>query len=161
MTYEEKIEALVAEIKKSISSIELTPEAKELTNKLIELGNVQSKAMDELMEVAGLERHSFKDAKEELGLRNPLRHDKRMIRKKFEERVEFVASETRDVDNEPNKLVMWNGGNGDLYMTICPQSHGGGISMRFERSGGCSTSNPKLLSALTDAYYAIAGNFED
>ena len=82
------------------------------------------------------------------------------IRDKFEERVEYVACETRDMDTEPNKLLMWNAPNGDLYMSICPESHRMGISMRFERSGGCSTKNPRLLTALMDAYNAIAGNFE-
>jgi len=159
MSYEEQIERLVSEIKEGYS--EIPEEAKALCNKFVELGNLQSKAMDELMEVAGLTKHSFEDAKAELKLRNPMKHTRAKIRKKFEERVEFVASETRDVDNEPNKLIMWNAGNGDLYMTICPESHRGGISMRFERSGGASTKNPKLLRALTDAYDAIAGNFDE
>lgn len=80
------------------------------------------------------------------------------MRDKWLERVEYVACETRDMDKEPNKLIMWNAPNQDLYISICPESHNMGISMRFERSGGCSTKNPRLMSHLTECYDAVAGN---
>ena len=80
------------------------------------------------------------------------------MREKWLERVEYIASETRDMDSEPNKLIMWNAPNQDLYISICPASHKMGISMRFERSGGCSTKNPRLMGHLTECYDAIAGN---
>jgi hypothetical protein len=80
------------------------------------------------------------------------------MRDKWLERVEYVASETRDTDTEPNKLIMWNAPNQDLYIAICPASHRMGISMRFERSGGCSTRNPRLMKHLTACYDAIAEN---
>ena len=82
-------------------------------------------------------------------------------RKLWEERVSFVASQVNDLEEERNKLIMWNAPNGDLYLSICPESHNGGIHMRIERSGGAATRNPKLVKALTDAYDAIAGNYEE
>ena len=80
------------------------------------------------------------------------------MREKWEEKVEFVATQVNDMDAERNKLVMFNAPNGDLYISICPESHRGGISMRFERSGGASIKNPRLVKALTEVYDAIAGN---
>lgn len=80
------------------------------------------------------------------------------MRDKWLERVEYIAAETRNIDEEPNKLIMWNAPNQDLYISICPASHRMGISMRFERSGGCSTRNPRLLKHLTECYDAIAAN---
>lgn len=80
------------------------------------------------------------------------------MREKWLERVEYIASETRDGDTEPNKLIIWNARNQDLYISICPASHNMGISMRFERSGGCSTKNPRLMTHLTECYDAVAGN---
>lgn len=82
------------------------------------------------------------------------------MRDKWLEKVEFSAGETNEGNKEPNKLIMWNGGNGDLYIGIAPQSHRSCYShyLRIERSGGASTRNPRLVKALTEAYDAIAGN---
>lgn len=81
------------------------------------------------------------------------------MRKKWEEAVSYTATQINDCDTERNKLIVRNGGNGDLYLTICPESHRGSRSMmRFERSGGTSTKNPRLMRALTEVYDAIAGN---
>jgi len=71
------------------------------------------------------------------------------------EMVEFVASEKLDVDNERNKIVMWNAPNGDLYISICPESNKFGSIVRIERSGGAKTRNPRLVAALTAAFDAI------
>ncbi|CAA6807045.1 MAG: Unknown protein [uncultured Sulfurovum sp.] len=80
------------------------------------------------------------------------------MRDKWLERVEHVASETQNGHDEPMKLIMWNGRNQDLYISLCPASHNGGPSMRFERSGGCNTKNPRLMKHLTECYDAIADN---
>lgn len=81
------------------------------------------------------------------------------MREKWFEQVEFVASGVNDMDTEPLKLVIFNAQNGDLYLSICPESHRmGSYTMRIERSGGASTRNPRLVAALTDVYDAIAGN---
>lgn len=164
-SYEEEIEELVTKVRTGIDAMsnEDKEKHKDLFNSLMEIGNRQAQEMDSLFQELGLELHTMEDAKKEIAQwkRKANSENGSSIRKKFEERVEFIASETRDMDEEPNKLIMWNGANGDLYMSICPESHRMGISMRFERSGGCSTKNPKLLTALMDAYDAIAGNFEE
>lgn len=163
-TYEEKIEVLVSTVKKKIDemSSEDREKHKDLFNALMSIGNRQAEEMDSLFKDLGLEHHSMAAAKKEIKhwKRKANHEDGDEMRKKFNERVEYTACETRDVDTEPNKLVMWNAPNGDLYMSICPQSHRMGISIRFERSGGCSTKNPDLLTAMMDAYDAIAGNFK-
>lgn len=79
---------------------------------------------------------------------------------KWLERVEFESSETIEANSEPNKLILWNSGNGDLYIGIAPKSHRSCYThyLRIERSGGASTRNPRLVKALTEAYHAIAEN---
>lgn len=77
---------------------------------------------------------------------------------KWLEKVEFVASETNEANKEPNKLVLWNGGNGDLYIGICPASHRSTYThyLRIERSGGAATRNPRLVGLLTEVYRLLA-----
>ncbi len=79
-------------------------------------------------------------------------------KRKWLERVSFAAGETNEANKEPNKLVLWNGGNGDLYIGICPISHKSTYThyLRIERSGGASTRNPKVVSLLTDLYRELA-----
>lgn len=79
------------------------------------------------------------------------------MRNKWEERVEFVESAPHDT-GEQNKIVMLNGGNGDLYLSVCSKEQPMGTTVRIERSGGASTRNPRLVRALTQVYDAIAGN---
>lgn len=80
------------------------------------------------------------------------------MREKWLETVEYVCQETHSVTREKHKIVMFNGGNGDLYISTCPESHRFGTTVRIERSGGASTRNPRLVQALTATYDAIAGN---
>lgn len=80
------------------------------------------------------------------------------MRAKWLETVEYVCQETHSVTREKHKIVMFNGGNGDLYISTCPESHRFGTTVRIERSGGASTRNPRLVQALTATYDAIAGN---
>ena len=78
-------------------------------------------------------------------------------RKKWLEKVEFISGETNDFGIK-HKIVMFNGGNGDLYLSVCPHNHNFGPTIRIERSGGAITRNPRLVQALTAAYDAIAEN---
>lgn len=80
------------------------------------------------------------------------------MREKWLETVEYVCQETHSVTREKHKIVMFNGGNGDLYISTCPESHRFGTTVRIERSGGAATRNPRLVQALTATYDAIAGN---
>ena len=80
------------------------------------------------------------------------------MREKWLETVEHVCQETNEFSGEKHKIVMFNAGNGDLYISTCPESHRFGKTVRIERSGGASTTNPRLVQALTAAYDAIAGN---
>lgn len=80
------------------------------------------------------------------------------MRKKWEEVVEFVCQEKNQITGKKHKIVMHNGGNGDLYISTCPEDHRFGTTVRIERSGGASTRNPRLVQALTATYDAIAGN---
>ena len=73
----------------------------------------------------------------------------------MEEMRSYVSSETSSLEDEPNKLVMWRGGNGDYYMSICPASHRAGITIRFETSGGCATRNLDLLKAIGSVFRAL------
>jgi DNA-directed RNA polymerase subunit RPC12/RpoP len=79
------------------------------------------------------------------------------MREKWEEKVEFIEHSIPG-DGIRKKIVMFNGGNGDLYLTVCPEHHNGGTTIRLERSGGAISSNPRLVGAMTMAYDAIAGN---
>ena len=79
------------------------------------------------------------------------------MRKKWLEKVEFIECSIPG-DGIRKKIIMFNGENGDLYLTVCPETHRGGITIRLERSGGAITQNPKMLTALSNAYDAIAGN---
>jgi hypothetical protein len=79
------------------------------------------------------------------------------VRKKWLEKVEFISGEINSMGIKP-KLVMHNGGNGDLYLSVCPHNHRFGTTIRIERSGGAATRNPRLVKALTAAYDAIADN---
>ena len=80
------------------------------------------------------------------------------MREKWLDTVEYVCQEVHEISGEKNKIVMFNGGNGDLYISTCPESHKFGTTVRIERSGGASTRNPRLVQALTATYDAIAGN---
>ena len=79
------------------------------------------------------------------------------MREKWEEKVEFIECSIPG-DGVRKKIIMFNGGNGDLYLTVCPETHRGGTTIRIERSGGAISQNPRLVGALTMAYDAIAGN---
>jgi len=79
------------------------------------------------------------------------------MRNKWEEKVEFVECSIPG-DGIRKKIIMFNGGNGDLYLTVCPETHRGGTTIRLERSGGAISQNPRLVGALTLAYDAMAGN---
>ena len=80
--------------------------------------------------------------------------------RKWLERVSYTAVERNEANTEPNKLIMYNGGNGDLYIGICPASHRNTYTnyLRIERSGGASTRNPRMVKALTEVYHALAEN---
>lgn len=80
------------------------------------------------------------------------------MREKWLETVEYVCQEKNSITGEKNKIVISNGGNGDLYISTCPESHRFGTTVRIERSGGVSTRNPRLVQALTATYDAIAEN---
>jgi len=79
------------------------------------------------------------------------------MRKKWKEKVEFIEC-SMPGDGTRKKIIMFNGENGDLYLTVCPETHRGGVTIRLERSGGAITQNPKMMTALSNAYDAIAGN---
>ena len=80
------------------------------------------------------------------------------MRDKWLETVEYVCQETNETSGEKHKIVMFNGGNGDLYISTCPENQRFGTTVRIERSGGASTRNPRLVQALTATYDAIAEN---
>jgi hypothetical protein len=71
--------------------------------------------------------------------------------------------------SEPNfgtkkKIKIFQGGNGDFYLTVCPCNHNGGDTIRIETSGGALTRNPRMVQAINLLYLAIAGeneNFDD
>jgi len=161
-SHEEQVADLTGRIKERVGDVLL--DDKDLVNMLIQLVNLQAAGMEEVMSALNLNNGTVEGAKQTIqelrDAANGIKEGDGGVRHKFYERVEYVASEIRDIDTERNKLIMWNARNGDLYMSICPESHRGGISMRFERSGGCNTRNPELLEALMDAYDAIAGNFK-
>ena len=79
-------------------------------------------------------------------------------RSRWLEKVEFSAVETNEANKEPNKLVLWNGGNGDIYIGICPKSKRSTYThyLRVERSGGASTTNPNVVRILTELYRELA-----
>lgn len=83
--------------------------------------------------------------------------------RKWLEQVEFAAGETNEANIEPNKIVMRNSPNGDLYIGICPVSHKSSYThyLRIERSGGASTRNPKVVALLTELYHVLAEQDDD
>jgi len=83
-----------------------------------------------------------------------------MSRAKWEERVEYIEV-TADDSTEKCKIIVSNGGNGDLYVTVCPKDHRGGHTVRIERSGGASTKNPlpeALASELVEYREAVGSD---
>lgn len=57
---------------------------------------------------------------------------------------------------EKKKIKIFQGGNGDYYLSVCPCNHNGGDTIRIETSGGASTRNPRLLKAISLLYLAVA-----
>lgn len=70
------------------------------------------------------------------------------MRKKWEAKVEFIECSVPDFGGR-KKIIMFNGENGDLYLTVCPENHNGGQTIRLERSGGAITKNPRMVHALS------------
>jgi len=86
-----------------------------------------------------------------------------MEKRKWLEKVQWCATETNEANTEPNKIVIWNGGNGDLYIGICPISHRSTYThyLRIERSGGAISRNPKVVVLLTELYRELAKDDEN
>lgn len=76
------------------------------------------------------------------------------------EAVEFVEISGSQF-GEKKKIKLFQGGNGDFYLTVCPHNHNGGDTVRIETSGGASTRNPRLVQAINLLYLAMAEKFED
>lgn len=74
------------------------------------------------------------------------------------EKVEFIEASKPDF-GERKKIQLFQGGNGDFYLTVCPHNHNGGDTIRIETSGGASTRNPRLVQAVNLLYLAM--NEED
>ena len=62
---------------------------------------------------------------------------------------------------EKKKIKLFQSGNGDFYLTVCPYNHNGGDTIRLETSGGAITRNPRLIQATNLMYLAIAGENEN
>jgi hypothetical protein len=70
------------------------------------------------------------------------------------EPVEYIEVSKPDI-GEKKKIKLFQGGNGDFYLTVCPYNHNGGETIRLETSGGTSTTNPRLLNATNLMYLAL------
>ena len=67
-------------------------------------------------------------------------------------------AEYEDDDRDGSKIVISHDDQGDWYISICPVSHKVGLeSIRLCASGGASYRNPKLRTAIIDAFEAITG----
>jgi hypothetical protein len=68
------------------------------------------------------------------------------------------TTDDRDYEHKAT-MIMFAGGNGDYYQQINWTDHRGLIqqspAIRYCTSGGCSTRNPALLSAVVDQYRAL------
>ena len=53
------------------------------------------------------------------------------------------------------------GGNGDYYLSVCPENHNGGPTIRIETSGGASTRNHEMVIAIAMLHKALRGDKED
>ena len=73
--------------------------------------------------------------------------------------VEFTEVSKPDFGDK-KKIKLFQGGNGDFYLCVCPYNHNGGDTIRLEASGGASTSNPRMLRAINLLYLAMEGNDE-
>jgi hypothetical protein len=71
------------------------------------------------------------------------------------EQVEYIEVSKPDFGVK-QKIQIFQGGNGDFYLTICPYNHNGGNTIRLETSGGAITRNPRLVQATNLMYLAIA-----
>ena len=77
------------------------------------------------------------------------------MREKWLEKTEYVEATL----NNQSKLVIWNDQTGDLLFGTCPVEHNiPNNIVRIERSGGASTTHPKVVSLLTELYDTLAGN---
>lgn len=75
------------------------------------------------------------------------------------EPVEFIEA-SKPQFGEKKKIKLFQGGNGDFYLTVCPHNHNGGDTIRIETSGGASTRNPRLVQAINLLYLAMAEDNE-
>jgi len=75
------------------------------------------------------------------------------------EPVEFIEVSQPQL-GEKKKIKLFQGGNGDFYLTVCPHNHNGGDTIRIETSGGASTRNPRLVQAINLLYLAMAEDNE-
>ena len=65
---------------------------------------------------------------------------------------------TDDLDTEDrHKLVIQQGGNGDWYVSVLPENHRLGPTVRISTSGGAQFKVPGLGIAISRAYRALNG----
>jgi hypothetical protein len=70
------------------------------------------------------------------------------------EPIEYIEASKPDF-GEKKKLKVFQGGNGDFYLTVCPYNHNSGDTIRIETSGGASTINPRLVNATNLMFLAL------
>jgi hypothetical protein len=73
----------------------------------------------------------------------------------------YVCDDSRGVDagtgDEVYQLSISQGGNDDWYVSVLPEGHRIGPTVRLRTSGGASTICPGLTVAIADAYRAMGG----
>ncbi|MBB5547797.1 hypothetical protein [Paraburkholderia fungorum] len=70
--------------------------------------------------------------------------------------IASYLTDDRDLpDDEQRRLVIFFGGNNDLYVQVAPKNGGTFEGVRICTSGGASTQCPGLGPALADAYRAM------
>ncbi len=74
--------------------------------------------------------------------------------------VEYIEVSKPDFGDK-QKIKLFQDGNGDFYLTVCPYNHRGGNTIRLETSGGAITRNPRMIQAINLLYLAINGDNEN
>ena len=65
-------------------------------------------------------------------------------------------TDDRDLEEDQNELVIWRGGNGDLYVAVVPEGQKAfGKSVRICTSGGAASAAPGLGIAIAQAFEAL------
>jgi hypothetical protein len=66
-----------------------------------------------------------------------------------------IRVKTDDCDKSDLELSIFQGGNGDWYISILPEGHRIGPCVRISTSGGASARVPGLTAAIAEVYQAL------